>query len=189
MTRIRWFLASAALAGCGGAAGEAEVLADLEFSAFVDADGDGLSANDPTTTVHLSDFLATQRPGTKILMLNAAAGWCEPCQREAAALPAFRAAYEPRGVAIVSAVFQDQNGDPADEGFVQVWADTFQLPIPVLIDGAFQTDAYFDAQVMPANLFVDAETGEILLVATGAEQGDDPLRSYRELLDAELADR
>jgi hypothetical protein len=36
-------------------------------------------------------------------------------------------------------------------------------------------------------MFVDAETSEILVVATGAEQGADPLRAYRELLDSYLA--
>ncbi len=74
-----------------------------------------------------------------------------------------------------------------DEAFARVWAQTFGLSFPVLIDTQFQTGAYFQASVMPANLFVDAETGEILLVATGAEPGADPLRAYRDFLDSHLA--
>lgn len=171
-------LASLAAAGCGG--GEPaprETLVDLEFPAFVDGDVT------ETRTVRLSDYFAENRPGTRIIMINAAAGWCVPCMREAGALAALAAEYEPRGVAILTAVFQDQNGDPADADFVRAWCSSFDLPVPVLIDTDFQTSMYFDAATMPANMFVDAETHEILQIATGAETGEDPLREYRELLD------
>lgn len=167
-----------AMPGCGGDdPPPRETIADLEFLAFVDAD-----TTEPRT-LRLSDYFAENRPGTRIIMINAAAGWCVPCMREAAAMPALADAYEPRGVVILTAVFQDQNGDPADAEFVRAWVDSFELSVPALIDTDFQTSAYFDVNTMPANMFVDAETREILQIATGAETGDDPLREYRELLD------
>ena len=98
-------------------------------------------------------------------------------------MPAFAAEFEPQGVAILVAVFQDQNGDPASTEFVKAWVDNFQLEVPVLIDTSFQTGAYFDVNAMPANMFVDAETLEILTIAQGAETGDDPMRGYHELLE------
>jgi thiol-disulfide isomerase/thioredoxin len=168
-----------ALPGCGGGDDPPprEMIADMECLAFVDAD-----TTEPRT-LRLSDYFAENRPGTRIIMINAAAGWCVPCMREAAALNALAAEYEPRGVAILTAVFQDQNGDPADAEFVRAWVDSFELTVPALIDSDFQTSVYFDVNTMPANMFVDAETREILQIATGAETGDDPLREYRELLD------
>jgi thiol-disulfide isomerase/thioredoxin len=167
-----------AMPGCGGDdPPPRETIADLEFLAFVDAD-----TTEPRT-LRLSDYFAENRPGTRIIMINAAAGWCVPCMREAAAMPALADEYEPRGVVILTAVFQDQNGDPADAEFVRAWVDSFELSVPALIDTDFQTSAYFDVNTMPANMFVDAETREILQIATGAETGDDPLREYRELLD------
>jgi thiol-disulfide isomerase/thioredoxin len=187
--RGRAALSIAWLAACGNDPSSAAKLEDMQFSALVDVDGNGLSHDDPVTTIRLADQLAAARPGTKILMVNAAAGWCDPCQREAAALSALRATYEPRGVAILTAVFQDPQGEPVDETFARTWAETFSLSVPVLIDTEFQSGAYFQANTMPANMFVDAETSEILLVATGAEPGDDPLRAYRELLDSYLAAR
>jgi thiol-disulfide isomerase/thioredoxin len=171
-------LAMLAMPGCGGdSTPDRETIADLEFLAFVDAD------TTQTRTVRLSDYFAENRPGTRVIMINAAAGWCVPCMREAAAMPDLAAEYEPRGVAILTAVFQDQNGDPADAEFVRAWVESFELSVPALIDSDFQTSLYFDVNTMPANLFVDAETREILQIATGAETGEDPLREYRELLD------
>jgi thiol-disulfide isomerase/thioredoxin len=170
--------------GCGGTgAPPPETLEDMEFLAFVDSDGDGACCNEAPRTIRLSDYYAENRPGTKIIMINAAAGWCGPCMREAAELPEFAAAYEPRGVVVLTAVFQDQNGNPADNAFAKTWAETFELSTPTLIDTAFQTGQYFDVNTMPANMFVDAETLEILEIATGAETGDDPMQVYRELLD------
>lgn len=174
-------LAVAALAAaCGGAddGGAGEQVTDMEFSAFVGGD----TAGEPEV-VHLADWFADRAPGTRIIMLNAAAGWCVPCMREAEAMPAFAAEYQPRGVAILTAVFQDQNGDPADAEFVKTWVDAFQLEVPALIDSEFQTSAWFDVNTLPANLFADAETREILTIAHGAEAGDDPMQEYRALLD------
>lgn len=165
----------------GGQAGE--TIDDMEFSAFLDGD----TAGEPVA-VRLSDYTAAERPGARVIMINAAAGWCAPCMREAEAMPEFAAEYEPRGVVILVAVFEDQNGDPADPAFVKEWVDTFELAVPVLIDTSFQMGKYVDVNVMPVNIFVDAETLEILEVAQGAETGDDPLQEYRELLDFYLSE-
>jgi len=174
--------------GCGGGGDTTgEPVPDLEFMALVDSDGDGLSFNDELTTIRLSDYFADNRPGTRVILLNAAAGWCDPCAREAGVLPEFVAEYEPRGVVILSAVLQDQNGDPCDEQFGRVWAETFSLPNPVLIDTELETEVFFDVMTMPANLLIDAETRQILVNATGAATGADPLREYREFLDSFLA--
>jgi thiol-disulfide isomerase/thioredoxin len=164
--------------GDGGDDAQPDVLADMAFPAFVDGD----TAGDPVE-VRLSDYFAAESPGTRVIMISAAAGWCAPCMREAEAMSEFAATYEPRGVAILTAVFQDQNGDPADREFVKTWVDTFGLAVPVLIDESFQLGAYVDVHVMPTNIFADAETGEILEIARGAATGDDPMQEYRELLD------
>jgi hypothetical protein len=177
---LRVAVAAIGIFGCGAGNGtpEPQTLEDMEFSGFVD-----IAVDDQPRAIRLSDYYAENRPGTRIIMLSAAAGWCAPCMREASAMPDFAATYEPRGVAILTAVFQDQNGDPADAEFVRIWAETFDLTVPVLIDSSFQTGRYFDAGTMPAHMFVDAETLEILKIATGAGTGDDAMQEYRALLD------
>jgi len=171
-----------ACAACGGSGDDdeppPELIQDMEFSGFLD----GETSGEPTA-IRLSDYFADGRPGTRLLMINAAAGWCAPCMREADAMREFAAVYEPRGVAILTAVFEDQNGDPADADFVRAWVDTFALSVPALIDTSFQLSDYVDINVMPVNLFVDAASREILEIAHGAETGDDPMKKYRELLD------
>jgi thiol-disulfide isomerase/thioredoxin len=169
-----------AMLGCGGGddGTEREEIRDLEFPAFLDGETDV-----EPTSVRLSDYFAENRPGTRLLMINTSAGWCSPCMREAEAMSAFADTFEPRGVAIVMAIFQDQNGDPADAEFVKAWVDTFEVSVPALIDTSFQLSEYVDVDVMPVNLFVDAESQEILEIAHGAETGDDPMKEYRELLD------
>ena len=59
----------------------------------------------------------------------------------------------------------------------------------MLIDATFATGRWFDVGTMPANMFVDARTGEILEIATGAETDADPMKVYRDLLDHYLATR
>jgi thiol-disulfide isomerase/thioredoxin len=188
MTPARLVVVASLLASCaGGGEPETSTLQDAQLLAFVDDDGDGMAFNDEPRLIRFSDYLARKRPGTKILMLNAAAGWCGPCMHEASKLSELAAAYLPRGVAILTAVFQKPDATPADLSFTRSWAETFRLPIPTLADSMFVTRRYFDATALPANLFVDAVTEEVLTVATGARPGDDPMKEYRELLDHHLA--
>lgn len=174
--------------GCSSRAAEpgGDVLADAELLAFVDDNGNGSSADDPPRTVHFSDFFERNRPGTRLIMINAAAGWCGPCMHEAGELNKLAGTYGPRGVAVLTAVFQKGDASPADETFTKLWAETFSLSIPALVDSNFVTGKYFDANSLPENMFVDAVSGKILLIATGAKPGDDPLVEYRAWLDNQL---
>jgi thiol-disulfide isomerase/thioredoxin len=171
---------------CGGTTGggtpqTGKRVEDLQFLAFVD-EGDGMPASHEPRMIRLSDYFAQNRPGTKVIMLNAAAGWCGPCMHEASAMADFASIFQPRGVAILTAVFQKADGEPADRAFTQSWAQSFHLPIPTIIDTSFAMGKYFDVSTMPANMFINAQTGEILKIKAGAEPGSDPMKAYRELL-------
>jgi thiol-disulfide isomerase/thioredoxin len=176
------------LLGCGSNQGAAEqtMLEDASFLGFVDDNGDGRSFDDAPRNVHFSDFFAKNRPGTRIIMLNAAAGWCGPCMHEAAELTELSTAYSPKGLLIVTAVFQKDDATASDEAFTRLWAETFKLSVPTLVDSSFLTRKYFDVNTLPANMFIDAESTEIITVATGAKPGDDPLAEYRAWLNDRL---
>lgn len=181
--------AVAALAlACDNDAPPQMTVEDMEWLAFVDGDDPGEeSYDDEPRLIRLSDYYASNQPGTRIIMLSAATGWCAPCQAEAAAMSSFAADYEPRGVAILTAVFQNADSEPADVEFTRLWAETFSLTIPVVVDAAFATGTYFDQSAMPSTMLVDADTLEILAIKTGAEVGPDPLAAHRDLLDYYLS--
>jgi len=172
----------------GGISAEMSTIEDTQFLAFVDDDGDGLSANNEPRLIRFSDYSAKKRPGTKVIMVNAAAGWCGPCMHEASKLSEFAAIYAPKGVAVLTAVFQKGNATAADVEFTKLWAQTFRLSIPTIVDSTFATGKYFDVNTLPANLFINAATAQVLTVATGAKPGNDPMKEYRDLLDHYLGE-
>src|SRR5690554_2127488 len=105
MARNLVLIVAASMLACGDPGTESsKLLEDFESPAFLD----GVTDGEPVP-LRLSEYLAAERPDARIIMINAAAGWCAPCMREATALPAFAAEFEPQGVAILVAVFQDQN--------------------------------------------------------------------------------
>ena len=168
----------------------ASVAVDDRWLALVDGADPGAQVHDDEPReLQLGDYAAAARPGTKLIMLVGAAGWCAPCQSEAASLSELATAYEPKGVAVLTAVFQDANAKPASLAFARQWAETFELTVPTLIDTEFKTGRYFDSDQMPATMLVDARTLSVLEIEVGADTGADPLRKYRELLDFQLAKR
>jgi thiol-disulfide isomerase/thioredoxin len=180
----RTLFAALLLAGCSSNGPSSdETLEDASFLAFVDDNADGASFDDAPRELKFSDYFASNRSGTKLIMVNAAAGWCGPCMREAGGLSGFAAKYASRGVVVLTAVFQQDDGRAADAEFTRLWAETFQLSIPALVDSKFLTKKYFDVNTLPANMFVDANTGVILTKSTGVEPGDDPLAEYAAWID------
>lgn len=187
---LSWAAWALVQTGCGGG-GELDAptfAEDLEWLALVDGDDAGSIVHDEEPRgVRLSDYAASGRPGTKAVVLLAAAGWCAPCQAEASVLSSFVATYEPQGVSVLTAVIQDAQSNPADVEFGRLWAETFSLTIPTLIDSDFTTSRYFDIGAMPSAMLIDAQSLEILSVTIGADTGSDPLGKYRDLLDYHLS--
>ncbi|HKY39934.1 MAG TPA: redoxin domain-containing protein [Polyangiaceae bacterium] len=179
-----------ALSACGEAETPSQVVVrDEEWLALVDSDDAGSDTFDEEPRrVRLSEFSAQGRPGTKLIMLVGAAGWCAPCQVEAAALSAFAADYEGRGVVVLTALIQDADSQPAELEFAKRWASTFSLTVPTLIDSKFVTADYFDLAAMPSTLIIDATNFNLRQVVVGADTGPDPLAKYRKLLDHYLSE-
>lgn len=177
-------------AGCAGndPKAVADLSADPEFLALIDgADAGSATADDEPKMVRLSDFSAQKRPGTKLIMLVAAAGWCGPCQSEAAALSAFAEDYADKDVVVLSAIIEDAQSKPASVDFARLWAREFELTVPLLIDSEFHTASYIDLNAMPSSVIINAATMSITKTGIGADTGSDPLGKYRALLDHELS--
>jgi hypothetical protein len=95
-------------------------------------------------------------------VLNTAALWCSVCQVEHRELPRRFQEREPRGLVIMSALFQDERADPADVSDLKAWVETFDVNFPMVLDPAYQLGAYASAETAPLNLVIDARTMRIL---------------------------
>jgi thiol-disulfide isomerase/thioredoxin len=145
-----------------------DTIKNLRFFAFLDTDGDGVVYNDDPSFIELAEFYAENDPEAKIIMLNAAAGWCPPCMAEAQDMPDVYDEFYPRGVRMITAVFENPDYSPATTDFVQSWGEQYELNVPLAIDSQpFQLGPYFDEAAMPTNIFIDATTMEILEVLPG----------------------
>lgn len=159
--------------------GPEDTIEDITWLGFVDGDDpDTDHANDPLRLFSLHEYHQANAPDAKVIMINSAAGWCGPCQQEAAESPILVGEYYPQGVRFISAVFEDDQGNPADRAFVEYWNASLDPAWPTMVDSTFLMGKYFDENAMPMNMFVDARTMEIVAITTGA---DTP--TFRTILD------
>jgi len=159
--------------GCGGGAGDAGELTDrsaypsgpygktagsiLENLEFVNSDGTPYSFNDVFAD-----------PANRVLLVTTTADWCSACKEEQKSLVELHRQYGERGLAIVVAMFENGEFDPAEVENARVWKERYELPVPVVLDAnPFQLGAYYDRRVTPMNMVVDVDTMEIIDISTG----------------------
>ncbi|HEY3496684.1 MAG TPA: redoxin domain-containing protein [Polyangiaceae bacterium] len=139
---------------------------------------------DALTDIAFSDYHDPDGSRYELLLVNTAALWCSVCQSEHQTLPERHAEYSDRGVVLVSALFQDEGGDPADLNDLKRWVERFDVPFPMLLDADFQLGIYATAETAPLNLLVDARSMRILEKFVG-----DSSTTLWQRVDDELAER
>jgi hypothetical protein len=150
-------------------------VADVHFAkGWLNPKADGY---DPAKLVpiSLSDFYDPDgSKGNELLLLNTAAVWCSACKNEhkgnssTPSLSDHVAALGPRGLVVVSSLFQDASSDPATEQDLATWASTFETDFPFVLDPEYQLGGrYVDSATAPLNLVVDARTMKLLHGWTG----------------------
>ncbi len=113
-----------------------------------------------------------EQPGNKLLMIVTASGWCSACIEEQPKLQALHDAFACRGLGVMVAVFEDQNFAPAVPQDAANWQRRFELTFPVVADEPFVLGNYYDADLTPMVMLVDAETMEIISVETGYNEAN-----------------
>jgi hypothetical protein len=114
-------------------------------------------------SIKLSDFHDPDGArGVKLLLVNTAAVWCSACRIEHEDLPARAAAYAPKGLSIVGALFQDQKQNPATVEDLSRWVETFGTNFPMTLDPNYAFGLYASAETAPLNLLIDPKTMTIL---------------------------
>jgi len=119
--------------------------------------------------IRLSDFYNPSGAAdqSEVMLVNTAALWCQACRVEHSDLDERLAEYGPRGLVILSTLFQDAQSQPAKAVHLQIWARQFEIAFPFVLDPEYQMGDFALASKAPLNLVVDLRTMEILLKVTG----------------------
>jgi thiol-disulfide isomerase/thioredoxin len=154
--------------------GQGDTIDNLAWEGYSDttADTDADPFNEAPHTVTLEEFYAERDPGAKILLVSSEAGWCGPCQEEAAELPAFAAEWTPKGVRFLTAMLENSSGGPASVAYAKTWGDAFDLTTPVVADPDAKMDPYFVDNGIPFNLFIETKTMTIVAKMSGFDRNE-----------------
>jgi hypothetical protein len=122
-------------------------------------------------TVAFSDYYdPAGTKGVNLILINTSAIWCSACVAEHGTLPDHARELSPRGLVIVSTLFQDQRRDPASLEDVERWIENFQTNFPMVADPELQLQDYSPPALAPLNMLVDPRNMKILRKYVG-DQG------------------
>jgi hypothetical protein len=134
------------------------------FRGFVAPEATALDESElePVSLADFHDRAPDLETPVKVLLFNTAALWCVACQIEHQTLPQHYRELSPRGLQVVTAVFQDERYEPADFSDLKVWIETFRTNFPIVLDPGYSFGLYASAESAPLNLVVDPKTMTIL---------------------------
>jgi hypothetical protein len=106
----------------------------------------------------------------ELLLVNTAALWCAACKSEHKTLGQHWADLAPRGLGLVSALFQDNAGGPATVDDLKQWVEAFDVKFPMVLDPDYQLGIYASADTAPLNLLIDARSMQIMQKFVGDQE-------------------
>jgi len=120
--------------------------------------------------VSLSDFYDPDgSKGSKLLIINASAVWCGPCNLEARHMRDANtyATFHAKGVDFLWTLFEDANHDPVKPQDLTNWGNRYAVDYPMVLDPSLKTGAYFATDATPLNFLVDTRTMRIVDIIMG----------------------
>ncbi|MCA9543907.1 MAG: TlpA family protein disulfide reductase [Myxococcales bacterium] len=112
------------------------------------------------------------KAGAKALVIATAAEWCTACREEAPKLQALYDDYRSRGLELVTTLFETADFEAVEPRHAAAWAQLYSTTYPVVADGPFVMQAYYDPQLTPMIMVVDVQTMEIKSITTGFVEAD-----------------
>lgn len=105
--------------------------------------------------------------GNTLLLLSTTAGWCTACIEEQPQLQALYEEHGCDGLAVMVAMFEDINFNPAKAANASQWQQQYALSFPVVADTDNVLSTYYDASAAPLNMLVDLCTMEVIYSEIG----------------------
>ncbi|HEY0466525.1 MAG TPA: hypothetical protein VGC79_20090 [Polyangiaceae bacterium] len=140
---------------------EGDTLADACFQGFRNPDTVSHTQGSLETIAFADYYDPTGSKGYQLILINTAAVWCSACRSEHEGLPAKNAEYGPRGLRILSTLFQDARRNPATLRDLSTWVETFSADYAMVLDPDYQLGGFASAETAPLNLVIDARTMKI----------------------------
>ena len=151
---------------------------NFKFAGFLNPlEADYTASEDTIFTIRFSDYYNPDGdPGRPVaLLVNASALWCPVCRQEAAASKKayndengveFRG-WRERGVEFITAIFEDEETNPAQFVHIESWSKQYSLEYPVVLDPRLTLGVFFDQSASPFNMIIDTRTMKIVYAAEG----------------------
>jgi hypothetical protein len=119
--------------------------------------------------ISLGDYYdPTGASGVRYIVITSTALWCSACKYEYQDMGTGKAAtYAQQGVVFLGALFENNDGKPAQPPDLVTWAKAFKVGFPFVLDPALKLGGFFDVDATPMEMIVDAKTMEILVVENG----------------------
>jgi len=137
---------------------EGDTLADACFQGFRNP----AQAKGSLETIAFADYYdPTGSKGYRLILINTAAVWCSACRSEHEGLSEKNHEYGPRGLRILSTLFQDARRNPATLSDLGTWTKTFSSDYAMVLDPDYQLGGFASAETAPLNLVIDARTMKI----------------------------
>lgn len=133
--------------------GQGTTIANLNFIGKQSA-----TATDYSTLPMQPISLAQVRPNTKLILIDGAARWCTPCNRDQPTMRQIDATYGPQGVATMEVLVEGGYGVAATDDDINRWAQQYQLSGIIAIDPEYQLAKYADITAFPVYMVVRTST-------------------------------
>ncbi|MCL2824030.1 MAG: hypothetical protein FWD57_08565, partial [Polyangiaceae bacterium] len=75
--------------------------------------------------------------------------------------------WKPRGVEFITAIFEDEDSNPATYSDIEWWGKKFKIEYPLVVDPRLSLGALFDKSASPFNMIVDTRTMTIVIAQEG----------------------
>jgi hypothetical protein len=137
-----------------------------------DADADKDPFNEPAHMISLADFYRGNHPDSHLLLMIQSAGWCGPCQEEAAHLPEVSAPWLTKHIRFMTAMWQNPDGSPGSTDYAREWGTMFHQNTPVVADPDDLAGGEFGGDGIPFFILIDTKTMTIVDFPWGSDLGD-----------------
>jgi hypothetical protein len=130
-------------------------------------------------TISFGDYYDPAGTTYEILLINTSAIWCSACKIEhggsgqSPSLNAHNAELAPKGLVIVSLLFEDGQSNPSEAQDLVNWTSTYETEFPMALDPEYQMKAFQpNKSLAPFNMIVDARTMQILATYAGDQAAE-----------------